>query len=147
MKRFQAVLLLPLGLSACLNVKALDLAPKLDKPDEAVLARVRGVKLAVVNHNPPPEIQTEGSGGDAPGAMKDSAPPPPVDPNPRTRVTFTTKYQETYPSLTHMGQSVPAALQEQGFEVFTASSAQEARHRGAAVVLQLLPPELDGFSL
>ncbi|MBI5495538.1 MAG: hypothetical protein HY904_10980 [Deltaproteobacteria bacterium] len=139
-----------LALAGCLNVKPVDLAPRLDAPDAEVQKVVRGMRIIVVNHVPRSAMEVvdqAGGAGDAAGAAKAGAGvlPPPARSGPRTEVAFTSKYREAYPTLAHMAEAVPQALRELGFDVATALTVDEAGKMGAPWVLQLAAPEIQAF--
>jgi len=141
MKR--VIVLLILAFTGCVNVKPVGVDKALARPEDPIKAVAAGVKVAVLAATYEPEMEVDGSGGDAP--LKDTAPPPPVDPNPRTKVTYSPRYKEAYPTLTHMQTAVPAALKELGFDAVMVQSPQEAQAVKATWLLQLHEPEIEGF--
>jgi hypothetical protein len=149
---------------ACSTTLPVAVPPKLEPPEEPVKSQVAKVTVAVLRYQepapppPPPPPPVKPRRGHGPVARE--VPPPaasvdggaasqPVDggppPLPATRVEFTNTYAETYPSLAHALATLPPALKEQGFDVLLPATLEEARASGAALVLEVLPPEVEGF--
>ncbi|MEW5848313.1 MAG: hypothetical protein AB2A00_05840 [Myxococcota bacterium] len=148
MKRTLALLTAVALLAACSTVRKLEVDPTLEEPLPEGAPVGRPVRVAIYRQEPPPQSPNggaRGAAGDTPAVTssgKPGAKPPPL---PETRVDFSNTYAEEYPSVQHMLKSVPLALREVGFDVVEVKNLQEARAARAAMILELLPPEIEGF--
>lgn len=138
-------------MASCVETREVPVEATWTPSEETPAAVVRGAKVAVVERREQRPLLGPGAPGDAPavtGAQRlpaGTAPPLPTEKRPGTTVEFTSLYRETYPSLSVLLGTVPQALKEAGFEPVSAVTSDEAVKLGADLVVELYPPEVEGF--